>query len=208
MELNETHSEHEHASTRLKIVLLVFAIVVVGALGYLVWNQNTSTDTTDNGLVIKNKTIAVDPTANWKTYPNTGLKFSFKYPATFTVADNLQLTGKGTAASQNLTLTDSTSAGHPTLEVLVDPAGFDGSPTNLVYTFKLNSDYTLSTVTTVKQAVDASVLGDATHYIAGTNIAGQLLSGRTFVIRYSYLAGSDSALSTFDQLIKTFKINP
>ncbi len=46
MELNDIHSEHEHATTSLKVVLLVFAIVLVGALAYLVWAQNTAPDTT------------------------------------------------------------------------------------------------------------------------------------------------------------------
>ncbi len=34
--------EHEHASVSLKVILLIFSIVLVGTLGYLVWdNQNT-----------------------------------------------------------------------------------------------------------------------------------------------------------------------
>lgn len=47
MELNEIHTEHEHATTSMKVVLLVFAIVLVGALAYLVWTANTAPDTTD-----------------------------------------------------------------------------------------------------------------------------------------------------------------
>lgn len=38
---------HEHASVSLKVVLLVFAIVLAGALGYLVYQQRTAVDSTD-----------------------------------------------------------------------------------------------------------------------------------------------------------------
>lgn len=83
MELNEIHTEHEHATTSLKVVLLVFAIVLVGALAYLVWAQNTAPDTTDNATVVTKKNTA-DETADWSTWtrsdqmPNT--KFTVKLP--------------------------------------------------------------------------------------------------------------------------------
>lgn len=47
MEINETHNEHEHATMSMKVVLLIFAIVLVGALAYLVWTANTAPDTSD-----------------------------------------------------------------------------------------------------------------------------------------------------------------
>lgn len=86
------HSEHEHATTSLKVVLLVFAIVLVGALAYLVWAQNTAPDTTDNSTAVTNTTkptttdnssgsgSTTDETADWKTYTNSIIGFSFKYP--------------------------------------------------------------------------------------------------------------------------------
>jgi hypothetical protein len=43
MQLNEIHNPSEHASTSLKVILLVFALVLVGTLGYLVWDANNST---------------------------------------------------------------------------------------------------------------------------------------------------------------------
>ena len=198
-----------HVSGLMKALILVFVLLLVGALGYMVWVANNAPDTTDNSGVVTKKAVTpsvVDPTANWKTYTNPGLKFSFKYPATFTLADALQASGAGMTAGQKLTLTDSVTAGKPSLEILVDPPGFDGSPTNLLYTFKLDANDMLSTVSTAKQTVDTSVLGDPTHYIAGTNLGGQLLNGKMFVIRYSYLTGDDILLTTFDEMIKTFKI--
>jgi len=82
MELNEIHTDHEEATTSLKVVLLVFAVVLVGALSYLVWAQNTAPDTADNTSAPVTKktetTTTKDETADWKTF--TGTYFSFKYP--------------------------------------------------------------------------------------------------------------------------------
>lgn len=47
MQLNEIHNPEENASVSLKIILLIFAVVLVGALGYFVWQQNTEPTTTD-----------------------------------------------------------------------------------------------------------------------------------------------------------------
>lgn len=78
MEINETHNEHEHASTSLKVVLLVFAIVLVGALAYLVWAANTAPDVTDYSAT--KTTTKTDQSAGWKTYTERQYNFSFKYP--------------------------------------------------------------------------------------------------------------------------------
>jgi hypothetical protein len=48
MELNETLPEgHEHATTSMKVVLLVFVLALLAVLGYFVWYQNTTPDTAD-----------------------------------------------------------------------------------------------------------------------------------------------------------------
>jgi len=81
------HTNHEHASTSLKTILLVFAIVLVGALGYLVWDFNRTEDTTDYSTPVAKKktetttkTTTTDETADWKSYTNQAYSFSFKYP--------------------------------------------------------------------------------------------------------------------------------
>jgi len=65
MELNEMHTDHEQATTSMKVILLVFVLVLVGALGYLVWTANNTPDSTDNsGVVIKKTTTkATTPAA-------------------------------------------------------------------------------------------------------------------------------------------------
>ncbi len=48
MQLNEIHNpETEHASVSLKVILLIFAVILVGVLGYLVWDYQATPDTTD-----------------------------------------------------------------------------------------------------------------------------------------------------------------
>jgi len=50
MEPNDTGQTHEHATVSMKVVLLIFAVVLIGALGYFVYQQYYAPDAvTDNG---------------------------------------------------------------------------------------------------------------------------------------------------------------
>lgn len=80
-----------HAPTGLKIWLAVFGVVLVVALGYLVWVSNTAPDTTDNSAaVIKKSTkkteatttapAKTDETADWGTYASVIFGYTIKYP--------------------------------------------------------------------------------------------------------------------------------
>jgi len=96
MQLNEVHNDHEHASVSLKVILLVFAVILVGALGYFVWDFQNTPDTTDYSTpkITKTETTSeettedVDETADWKTDTNTDWGFSVKYPAEWTYAED------------------------------------------------------------------------------------------------------------------------
>jgi len=90
VELNEVHTEHEQATVSLKVVLLIFAIVLIGALAYLVWAANTAPDTTDNSAATKKTTTS--ETVDWKTYTNTTMSYSVKYPGILKVWES---TGEG-----------------------------------------------------------------------------------------------------------------
>lgn len=67
MQLNEVHNEQEHASVSLKVILLVFAIILVGALGYLVWDAKNIQDTTDYSTPVVTKTVETTPEATTGT---------------------------------------------------------------------------------------------------------------------------------------------
>lgn len=56
MELNEIHTEHEHATTSMKVLLLVFSLVVIGALSYMVAMNNQAEDTDSAAPAVKNVT--------------------------------------------------------------------------------------------------------------------------------------------------------
>ncbi len=80
-----------HVSPSMKNLMLVFAIVLVGALAYLVWASNTAPDTTDNSAttVKKTATATTDETTDWKTYTNAVVKLTFQYPATYSAGEVL-----------------------------------------------------------------------------------------------------------------------
>lgn len=62
MELNEVENDHQNATTSLKVVMLIFALVLTGALWYLVYYQNTAADFIDNdsGVLTTPITTVVD----------------------------------------------------------------------------------------------------------------------------------------------------
>ncbi len=219
MDFPQTPAPHEHASMSLKVLLLVFALALVGALTYLVVSQNRSTtdDTSTTVNVKKTATVVTtattiptttataDPTADWKTYTNTGLKFSLKYPKDYTITDNLQKSGDGTTAAQKLVIENTTLAGKPSLTIYVNPAAFGDSPTTLLYSFEVGTDGTLTTTSKDAQTIASDAPGyQTTKTIAGTNLGGIKIKGKTYSIRFSYDKGKDTLLPTFDQIIKTF----
>lgn len=88
MELNQVHSEHEHASTSMKVVLLVFALALIGILAYLVWQQQSVTY--DNGTVIwhlkktTSTTTTTTASATCPNYTNSTYKFSLTFTSSWT----------------------------------------------------------------------------------------------------------------------------
>lgn len=82
----ETPTNNENATVSLKILLLILAVILVGALSYLVWAQNTVSDTVDN-LAMTTKSATVS-TANWKTYTNSKSAYTLKYPSDWKVTEN------------------------------------------------------------------------------------------------------------------------
>jgi hypothetical protein len=99
MELNEPMEGHQHATTSLKVVLLIFAIVLVGALAYFVsatYNQPDSTDNTAPNVTKKaasteeNDALAcADPGSSEKNYTSTAQGFCFNYPSSWTLTDGV-----------------------------------------------------------------------------------------------------------------------
>lgn len=88
-----------HATVSLKVLLLIFSVLLLIALGWFVYAQNTAVDTTDYSTATPSKTTATtektteetatttttDETADWKTYTRTEetpeQKYLIKLPA-------------------------------------------------------------------------------------------------------------------------------
>ena len=94
-----------HVSKTMKVLLSVFAAVLLGVLGYFVWYENTQTTTEEDTTASVKKstgstattgsgtTTTADKTADWKTYTNSTYKFSMKYPSAWTLRND----GEGVA---------------------------------------------------------------------------------------------------------------
>ena len=79
-----------HAPTGLKLWLAIFAVVLVVALGYLVWASNTAPDTTDNSAATVKKsttieTIKTTTGADKTTLTDTKFGFSITYPKSWSL---------------------------------------------------------------------------------------------------------------------------
>lgn len=68
MQLNGPHTEHEHASVSLKVLLLIFGVLLTGTLGYMIWDQNTAADTTDNTAPSVKQEAVMETTDELKTF--------------------------------------------------------------------------------------------------------------------------------------------
>ena len=85
MELNTMPGHHDEASVSLKVVLLVFVIVLIGALGYLVWMQNSTSDNSGGETTVKvtpkttTTSTSPDPTVSWNKGSLSSEKLNFRY---------------------------------------------------------------------------------------------------------------------------------
>src|SRR3989344_5398734 len=86
------------------IILVVVIVILVGAVGYFAFvkkSEPVAQQPTPTPIQTKTSTptpTTKDETSSWKTYTNSSVGFSFKYPADWKVSDD----GKG-----DINLTDS-----------------------------------------------------------------------------------------------------
>jgi len=89
MQLNEIHNEHEHAPSSTKIALLIFAVILVTALGYLVWASNKQTVSEENMVIKKTSTTATaTSTATTATVTTDTVYTNTDYGFTMTLTNN------------------------------------------------------------------------------------------------------------------------
>lgn len=153
MELNEPFEGHEHATTSLKVVLLVFAIVLVGALAYLIQATYSQPDTTEETAPsVKDKTeqaatLSEDcptATADQKAYESANLGFCFVYPDPWIMTDGA---GKeGDKRTWYVSLTDK----------VVPNSDYPGMVSVNIYSKIADMDSNSTGATTLKDYLDKS----------------------------------------------------
>lgn len=202
MELNESYTEHEHASVSLKVILLVFAVILVGALAYLVWAQNNSTDTTDNSAVVikKSTSTTTDVTKGWKTYTNTRVAYTFEYPSsglTLNLDETIKYPSTATSdsrtedlvqyATKTMTYSVRTEVGVAATSIEAWFSSFSGD------------DITKNTKTTIGGRVAYTLNGELLTYVmSGSNV---------YIITASdgVAPSTKTSDSTYAHLLSTFK---
>ena len=72
----------------LLIILPILIATIAGVIGFIIAKQKTTSKSPSSPTVVSTP-IPNDPTANWKTYVNTTLHFSFKYPPSLQYIEDL-----------------------------------------------------------------------------------------------------------------------
>lgn len=111
MNIEQSHSNHEHASTSLKVILLIFVIVLVAALGYLVWDANNTPAPSESTAAPistkKNTTEEKDLNCDNQIAPGTagytGDGYCFTHPAEWQLTE---ITTAEDGSSSLINLTD------------------------------------------------------------------------------------------------------
>lgn len=162
MELNQVHSEHEQASTSMKVVLLIFALVLVAVLGYLVWQQQTVTY--DNGEVIwhvkkTTATTATTASATCPNYTNSTYGFTLTFTSSWTGCKFKTATVAGATATYYVEMpTTSTDTAWTTVATDHD-AGYASLFALSVYT---NAQWTAATAQATEIPTEVGVAGSYT----------------------------------------------
>jgi Tfp pilus assembly protein PilE len=91
--MNKT-SNNEKGFTLVEGLLIVLILVVIGAVGYMVYHNNhkvktVSVSTTEGNKTVITKTVSTpSPYADWKSYTSSDEGLSFKYPSTWTAQND------------------------------------------------------------------------------------------------------------------------
>lgn len=137
---------------------------------------------------------ATDETASWKTYTNDGYGFSFKYPSSFTVLDNIQSDGNWTIANK-VSLSNSDKS----LELWINPDGFGPFfPDYLYETTASTSGVNIEgkgAKSTDENSQDGTTLAITQFTYSSTN----------FLIHYKVSGSDGESLEEFDQILSSFK---
>ncbi|MDO8649981.1 MAG: hypothetical protein Q7K33_01575 [Candidatus Berkelbacteria bacterium] len=196
MELNTMPGNHELATTNLKILLLVFAVVLVGALCYLVWTQNTVTDTTDyaNSNI---KSANVD-TSTWKVYTNNQQGYQVSRPQSWPIDESdPTVTSIGNAPAE------------PASGAVFITLNKNKTPTEVFVTTKGNKPDGCTQPSDIKLNQHQGIKFVCTEPFAGSTEVFYVVQSAGYSFALSYIEDSsptDSLTQTLETIVKSFKI--
>lgn len=140
---------HKHELGRgMRWFLLAMGIIVVGMLGYLVWDQNRATNEEE-------VTVTPSETAGWETLVNTKYQYSFKHP------DTVSAVGKVGQESQaeEVATADTVSIYNKGEEGQLGKEVFSVSSYNYEVTISSLNEHVATTTSTITQEKVAGVDG-------------------------------------------------
>lgn len=70
----------KQSGSALVVVVTILVIVVIGALGFIFWQNNTSKKADASVVSGAANSVNVDPYKDWSTYESINTKYSIKYP--------------------------------------------------------------------------------------------------------------------------------
>lgn len=123
--------------TNWKYILIVVILVILVSGGILVYTNYLIKEIISFSRISEIKKpgkIIEDETANWRTYFNENLSFSFKYPTNWIMKeDTLPDIPRETMASEYLYISNDLMSESPGLILYVNPAGFGVIPPDIEY---------------------------------------------------------------------------
>lgn len=107
-------------------ILITLLILALSAAGYFFYQTQMLSNSLETPFPTTSPTPAPspDPTANWLTYQNTNLGFSFSYPPTMEIDDQLQTSTDPREWTTKKSLTLSDSETNCNFSLMINPDGF------------------------------------------------------------------------------------
>ena len=202
----------------IEIILVLIIVLLIGAVGYLVYKNQHKATVTKVVTITKtspatNKTSANDPTASWNPYASTVGKFSLKYPSTWVTATKPELCTPGLlllgANSDNVGKCGSDNFGQLSIssQQQVKTCGLDTGSYNNITQVKVTASGVTGTKTSGTATQSDQILGSLPE---GTKSVQYCFNknGLTYIADYNQISTYPDVLTDFDLMVtKTLKFN-
>jgi hypothetical protein len=187
------------------IITAVITVIVTGGIFYYIYNQpndsvnNTQISNNENQITNNN-----DEMADWKTYSNSVFGFSFKYPASYVIQDNLPGTWiNNSSPSQGLSISDKADTNQPKMTLYLNPAGWGPVWTDISYNLSLNSS---GHIVIDKRTVVPANEGNQDGKTLISTLTTSSFADNIYWILFSSKESSQNYEPIFEKILSTFVI--